>query len=284
MNELIKTEEMVIGGEMQLGVSGRELHEFLEIETPYHKWVKRRIEEAQLEKGVDYEVLDKFVQNSKGGRPSEDHAFSLDSGKNIGMLERNEKGKAIRKYFIDVEKEYHKQPKPALSVADNMLANLPEDKRTFLLFAKMSQKNPIQFFREEMREAKKTARLFGFTGNQATLSAVAHVQSVYGINLYNSLGEKGLISKDEQKDNTINATQIGKRLGGHSPRVVNRMLETMGFQHKGEDGNWIITKEGKKYGESLDVPKQYRSDGTPVKQWKWYERVVDLIRDSDLEN
>ena len=54
-------------------VSARELHDFLEIETPFHIWIERMLEYG-FENGLDY-VLNKNVQNLKplGGRPSKDY-------------------------------------------------------------------------------------------------------------------------------------------------------------------------------------------------------------------
>ena len=96
MNELLK----VNYNSEQPTVSGRELHEFLEIETPYKKWFDRMVEYG-FENGKDYaEVMDKIVQNPQGGRPATDHELTIPMAKELCMLQRNEKGKQARQYFL----------------------------------------------------------------------------------------------------------------------------------------------------------------------------------------
>ena len=61
--------------------------------------------EYGFEENVDY-VLDKNVQNpnSTGGRPSKDYFLTIDTAKEISMLQRTEKGKEARKYFIECKR------------------------------------------------------------------------------------------------------------------------------------------------------------------------------------
>lgn len=89
-------------------VIGRELHTFLQVETPFHKWVARRIEEFGFVENSDYWIMDKFVQNSPVGRPTAEYAFSLDMAKELAMVERTDQGKKARQYFIEVERRFHK--------------------------------------------------------------------------------------------------------------------------------------------------------------------------------
>ena len=98
-------------------ISGRELHYFLDVDTPYTMWLKRM---------VDYgfnEEMD-FITNlleSTGGRPKEDHQLTLDMAKEISMLQRNEKGKQARQYFIQLEKAWNSPEmvmKRALDIAN----------------------------------------------------------------------------------------------------------------------------------------------------------------------
>lgn len=88
-------------------VSGRELHDFLKIETPYAKWFGR-MTECGFTEGEDYaEVLDKNVQNPLGGRPSTDHQLTIPMAKELCMIQRNERGKQARQYFLAVEAQWN---------------------------------------------------------------------------------------------------------------------------------------------------------------------------------
>lgn len=107
MNELIKVDYT---GENP-AVSARELHEFLEVETPYHKWFPRMCEYGFTE-NEDYAVTDIFVHNSAGGPQSKkDAAVSIDMAKEICMLQRNEKGKLARQYFLALERDWNSPEK-----------------------------------------------------------------------------------------------------------------------------------------------------------------------------
>lgn len=104
MNQLIKITQ---NENNESVVSGRELHEFLEVKTPYHIWFERMTEYGFTE-NVDFIGFEQ--KSSKlGGRPSQDHALKLDMAKEISMIQRTPKGKEARQYFIEVEKEFKQQ-------------------------------------------------------------------------------------------------------------------------------------------------------------------------------
>ena len=120
MNELIKVKT---NDQMEPVISGRELHEFLGIDTPYTMWFKRMTEYGFSE-GTDFITI---LLESTGGRPSEGHALKLDMAKEISMIQRNEKGKEARQYFIAIEKEYNSPEKimaRALRIADETINTL----------------------------------------------------------------------------------------------------------------------------------------------------------------
>lgn len=100
--ELIKVTIDVHGEQL---VSGRELHEFLEIKDNYTDWFKRMIVYGFVE-NVDFIGLSQKSEKPLGGRPSVDHAMKLDMAKEISMIQRTPKGKQARQYFIQVEKKY----------------------------------------------------------------------------------------------------------------------------------------------------------------------------------
>ena len=88
-------------------VLGRDLHEALEISTPYHKWLPRMCEYGFVE-NVDYIVTDKNVHNSNGGKQSViDHQLTIPMAKEICMLQRSDKGREFRKYFIAIEEQWN---------------------------------------------------------------------------------------------------------------------------------------------------------------------------------
>lgn len=104
-------------------VSGRELHDALEIETPYHKWFSRMCEYGFIE---DENFWTKMSE-STGGRPSTDHQLTISMAKEICMLQRNEKGKMFRQYFIKVEEAWNSPEmimKRALDIANASVKKL----------------------------------------------------------------------------------------------------------------------------------------------------------------
>jgi phage anti-repressor protein len=78
-------------------VNGFDIHLIVNSKTPYHKWVKRRINEADLIEGEDFWTS---LSESTGGRKETNYYFTINSAKEISLLERNEKGKELRRYLI----------------------------------------------------------------------------------------------------------------------------------------------------------------------------------------
>ncbi|WP_049273162.1 antA/AntB antirepressor family protein [Pseudomonas putida] len=92
--------DRTISQEVQL-VDAKALHRFLEIDARFNDWIARRIAEYGFQEGEDfYSALSK----STGGRRSREYRITLDMGKELAMVERNEKGKQARRYFIECEK------------------------------------------------------------------------------------------------------------------------------------------------------------------------------------
>ena len=126
MNNLINVNTNEKG---EVVISGRELHEFLEIGTEYMKWFDRMTEYGFTE-NVDFSVIVNFDDDDTafgGLRKITDHAIKLDMAKELAMIQRNDKGKQARLYFIAIEKEYNSPEKimaRALRIADETIHNL----------------------------------------------------------------------------------------------------------------------------------------------------------------
>lgn len=80
--------------------NARELHAFLEIKNKYADWIKNRINEYGFIQDEDYLV----ITERTNGRPRKEYHITLDMGKELGMVERNERGRQIRQYFIRCER------------------------------------------------------------------------------------------------------------------------------------------------------------------------------------
>ena len=105
MESLIKIEER--NGE-QL-VSGRDLHEFLEIGTPYKKWFDRMCEYGFSE-NVDFITVGQKCPIANGGfQEITEHLMKISMAKELSMLQRNERGKQAREYFIKCEEAWNSE-------------------------------------------------------------------------------------------------------------------------------------------------------------------------------
>ncbi|MGT2951571.1 oxidoreductase [Streptococcus cuniculi] len=137
MNELIN---VTLNDNHEPVVSGRQLHEALGVKTPYSMWFDRMIEYGFTE-NQDF-LLNNFVkQTGRGGHNKVDHIIKLDMAKEIAMIQRTDKGKQVRAYFIQIEKDYNSPEKimaRALLMADKKVHKLEaqiEADRPKVLFA-----------------------------------------------------------------------------------------------------------------------------------------------------
>lgn len=104
----------------KITVSARELHGFLEVGSEFSHWFKRMCEYGFTE-GQDFSS---FLTESTGGRPAQDAQLTIDMAKEICMLQRNEKGKQARQYFIQLEKDWNSPEKVmarALQIANRQI-------------------------------------------------------------------------------------------------------------------------------------------------------------------
>lgn len=147
MNELIN---VTLNDNHEPVVSGRQLHEALEVKTPYDKWFPRMAEYGFKEN----EDFSTFLSQSTGGRRATDHIIKLDMAKEIAMIQRTERGKQVRQYFIQVEKDFNSPEKIMAR------ALLMADKKVHQLEAKIEADRPKVLFADAV-SASHTSILVG---------------------------------------------------------------------------------------------------------------------------
>ena len=184
MNELIKVN---INENQEPVISGRELHEKLEIETPFRIWFPRMCEYGFSE-NIDYTPY--IFVHPKNNQETIDYILKLDMAKEISMIQRNEKGKQIRKYFIEVEKEFNSPDKimaRGLLIADKTI----KEQKTLisnLEYKIEKDKNKVEFYDDVVDstttfEISKVAKMLNFI-------------QVGRNNLFEILREQGILQRD----------------------------------------------------------------------------------------
>lgn len=124
------------------------------------------------------------------------------------------------------------------------------------------------------REAFKTAKLFGFDGNMAILSAENYVRNTMGGGILESMGAIHLIADDRGRVYT--PTQLGQMMSPPMTAIqFNLALQAAGLQ-KRESVQWVPTEKAKGLYEWADTGKKH-SNGTPVKQLRWFKTVIDHL-------
>ena len=130
-------------------VDARELHTALNNKRQFSDWIKQRIEQYGFVENVDFATYSKKKKKPQGGRPTIEYALTLDTAKEIAMVENNEQGRKIRRYFIEVEKkarEMFEIPK-TLPEALRKAAELAEQ---------LEQQKPKVLFAESVETSKNS--------------------------------------------------------------------------------------------------------------------------------
>lgn len=146
MNELIT----VNYDNEQPTVSARELHDFLEVGADFRHWFPRMCEYG-FEEGKDFRT---FLTESSGGRPAQDAEITIDMAKELCMLQRNDKGKQARQYFLQLERDWNSPEKVmarALQIAHKRIHTLSE---------KIEQDAPKVLFADSVAASRTSILIF----------------------------------------------------------------------------------------------------------------------------
>ncbi|OOR88003.1 hypothetical protein B0181_09240 [Moraxella caviae] len=104
---MINIQQNKVKDEMVQTVNARHLHKNLGVKSRFNDWIKIRIHEYGFIQNVDYIlVTEKIVTKTRGGnrKATNDYHLTLDMAKELAMVEKTEKGRQIRRYFIECEK------------------------------------------------------------------------------------------------------------------------------------------------------------------------------------
>lgn len=167
----------------QVTISARDLHEFLEVKTDFRKWFPRMTEYG-LEESIDYTPV--IFVHPQNLQETTDYQLTIDAAKEIAMIQRTEKGKMARKYFIQVEKAWNNPTQVlarALKLADTQIEQLKQQRQEDL--------PKIEYY-NQMNRVNKGA---------LEMKTVAHTLNIPGIGrtkLFQILRDNKVLMKDNQ--------------------------------------------------------------------------------------
>lgn len=166
MNELIKVDYT---NSTRPTVLGRDLHEMLEVETPYSKWFSRMCEYG-FEENKDFATVDKNVLRADGSvmpQIQHDHQLTIAMAKELCMLQRTEKGKQCRQYLIAIEEAWNTPDQlmaRALRVADETIKSLTAELESAApkvqYFDTLVDRNLLTNFRDTAKELHIAPKAF----------------------------------------------------------------------------------------------------------------------------
>ena len=122
-------------------INARELHEALESRRDFSNWINDRIKKYKFEEDEDFSTI---LLKSNGGRPKKEYILKLDVAKELCMIENNEIGRKIRKYFIEIEKRYRQIVESPQNIFDVMrlaLNQIEENEKKLKLIENQTKEN-----------------------------------------------------------------------------------------------------------------------------------------------
>ena len=145
MNNLIKITKQTIGDDEVNAVNARDLHDFLESKQDFSTWIKNRIKQYGFLQDTDFIKFHNSVEQVSGTKARIDYALSIDMAKELSMVERTEKGKKARQYFIEMERQSRKVLTPAEQLLENAKRLVAHEKELAVINARQDTLEREQF-------------------------------------------------------------------------------------------------------------------------------------------
>nr|DAQ87066.1 MAG TPA: hypothetical protein [Caudoviricetes sp.] len=184
-NELVPVYETDKGIKV---VNGRELHEVLQSKQDFSTWVKKRLMECDAEEKSDFDRLHKKMEANNATMI--EYIIKLDTAKEMAMLERNEKGKQVRRYFIQVEKKFKTG-----AYGRTQLPQTTDGKIALLAQGHIEIKEEIESVRQELEDFKQDMPLLAVECDRITTAVHKRGVDALGGKNSNAYKDSSLRSK-----------------------------------------------------------------------------------------
>ena len=241
MNDLIK---ISVNDNNEQTVSGRDLHEFLEVGTQYSKWIERKVDKYGFVENIDFITISQKRLTVQGNETTyKEHILKISMAKELAMLENNEKGKQARLYFIKCEEEYKNQIRNSLP-------------QTY-----------IQAL-EKLLESEKEKEKLKIENIQQKQQLIEYEPKVTYYDLI------------LKSPNSITITLIAKDYG-KSGQWMNKFLKEQGIQYK-QSGIWLLYQKYAQMGYTKSETYIDEETGFTKLNTKWTQKgrlfIYDLMK------
>lgn len=214
-------------------VSGRELHEFLEVKTKYVDWIDRKIKKYGFAENRDFVAISQKREVANGGyKMVDDYIMKISMAKEISMTENSEKGRKARLYFIKCEEAWNNE--------DMILARAFKiQNRKMIEYAKRIENMEIELKQKDQ-----------------IISEYEPKASYYDL----VLQSKGLIS----------ISLITKDYG-MSAITFNKKLHELGIQYR-QGGTWLLYQKYSGFGYTKSTTFADEKTGFSKMSTKWTQK------------
>ena len=260
--ELILRREGIVKNELVEGVQLLEICGFSLTNTAVR--IREQIERHQFVEGRDFS---RTSEKSTGGRPKTVFQFTVNAANHVLLGAMTPEGKKARQKAID--REIVSQ-----SEYPGMIAAMDEQFGSALPAPGITPHQLLEMNMDASLKAMTFVKTFGIEGNQAMLAADRLVKTQIDFSPLEAMGQPTLIAP--VKAPLFSVTELGKLSNPvYSAVNMNLKLQDAGMQLR-TGQHWTPTEKGRPFCEMLDVGKHH-GDGTPIKQLKWYQTVLDHL-------
>lgn len=218
-------------------VYGTELYSCLESKRQYTDWLKTRLQDCDAIENEDFQSFSQ--KNEKGGRPQKEYIIKLDIAKEMAMLERNEKGKQVRRYFIQIEKQYK----------TNLLEGHSKDQ-------KKTDRTEIMLMNARSRMAQTYLKLAQVDTLSTTYKTILTAKAA------ETLAGESLLPLPKSERKVYSASEIGAKFG-ITANMVGRIANKHGLKTE-------------KYGEYRRSKSEHSAK--EIDTWVYFYTVLPVIK------
>lgn len=238
MNELIKLTPQTLNDTEVNTVNARELHEFLDVGRDFTTWIKGRLSTLGSVENEDYLLTKTGEQLPSGTKYRSDYYLSLDTAKHIAMMEKSDKGKLIREYFIECEKRLRSSESSENALLINIItANTKEEQALALGNYRNTIVLPLMEFKEQAQPKVTYYDLVLQSEDLMNISQIAKDFEITAQKLNKILHEEGIQYKDKSGVWLLYA----KHLNNQYAQTVTHTYEVNGKTHTKLHLKWTQT-------------------------------------------